>query len=118
MGYLTDDSMNPSLCELVFEQEVVAVRFNFLEVLRIMKPAKWIAELTEFARGRGRNIWPAPQGIGIDFADGYDACWFLVNEVTSTIPLDCEPENVTTLIQEFLRLEERREQALIIIRHC
>jgi hypothetical protein len=78
--------------------------------------ATWINQLQAFAESRGRTTWQAPNGIGIDFVDGYDACWFLLNEVTSTIPLSEEPNDIEPLVREFLDLEGRRQQALTIIR--
>lgn len=78
--------------------------------------AFWIYQLQTFAESRGRTIWQAPNGIGIDFVDGFDACWFLLNEVTSTLPLTEAPNDIEPLVREFLDLEARRQQAITIIR--
>lgn len=49
--------------------------------------------------------------FGIDFVDGYDACWFLLNEVTSTIPLSEEPNDIEPLIRSFSILKPVGQQA-------
>jgi hypothetical protein len=76
----------------------------------------WVDEYA--ARTHHRRItFTNPEGRGLEFADGFDVCWLIPNDVVSTLPVPDDDASRAGLIGKFEEIERVRRDALHIVRH-
>jgi hypothetical protein len=77
---------------------------------------RWREAFTEHAARLGRRSFDSPMGLGIEYADTFDAFWILPGENMSTVHLPpAGPLDVPALLSEYERLSRLRELALQVI---
>lgn len=78
----------------------------------------WQDHIRARAASTGRALHESSFGLGLDFADGYDAFWILPGEVTSTLPVPPDgPTSIDDLLAAYDRINHVRDRALHVLRH-